>query len=162
MVYEAASSIAVYSRDTTTELLTFANTAYSLLPSGFSDATRAYSANEVLSSEPASNPNSPVDLITATRSLISTSTGYVSAFSLNSVSGAIAEQLILLPTPASGVSANAASPALFNEDYVAITDSGGNYFEMWRIVASGNGTTTASAVARLDFDGNAANIVWYI
>ena len=92
---------------------------------------------------------------------MSTSTGYVSAFSLNSVSGAITEQLLFLPTPASGGSANATSPALFHEDYVAITDSGSNSFEMWRIVAGRNGTTTASALARLDFDGDAANIVWY-
>ena len=56
VVYDAASSIAVYSRDTTTELLTYTNTAYSLLPSGFSNATIAYLADEVLLSEPAPTP----------------------------------------------------------------------------------------------------------
>jgi carboxy-cis,cis-muconate cyclase len=34
IVYEAASTIAIYSRDTATGLLTFTNTTYSLLPSG--------------------------------------------------------------------------------------------------------------------------------
>lgn len=39
VVYEAASTVAVYSRDNTTGLLTFTNTTYSLLPDGKSTAT---------------------------------------------------------------------------------------------------------------------------
>lgn len=160
-VYEAASSIAAYSRDTTTGELTF-NTTYSLLPSSFTN-TSSYWAGEVLFSHPASNSTSsksPQYLLAATRSRTTSIPGYVSAFALDATTGAITEQLFLLPTTASGGSANAVSPAGFSEDYFAIADSGSDFIEMWKIEASGNGTT-AGVVAHLDTASGPANVVWY-
>lgn len=162
VVYEAASSIAIYSRDSVTGELTFTNTTFSLLPSGFTNSS-SYWADEVLFSLPGSNSSvsdSPKYLLAATRSRTTSQSGYVSAFALDSLSGAITEQLFLLPTTASGGSANAVSPAEFDEDYFAITDSGSNFIEMWKIEETVNGTT-ASAVAHLDTASGPANVVWY-
>ncbi|KAF9881539.1 carboxy-cis, cis-muconate cyclase [Colletotrichum karsti] len=161
VVYEAASSIASYERDTTTGELTFTNTTYSLLPSGYTNSS-SYWADEVLFSIPSSNASAtaPKYLIAATRSRTVGIPGYVSAFSLDSSTGAIVEQLFLLPTTNSGGSANAVSPAPFNEEYFAITDSGSNFLEVWKIDASGS-ATTASAVAHLDLASGPANVVWY-
>ena len=49
------------------------------------------------------------------------------------------------------------SPALFGEEYFAITDSGANFVEVWKIEREGMG---ASAVARLGFESGTANVVW--
>jgi carboxy-cis,cis-muconate cyclase len=127
VVYEAASSIAVYNRDPITRDLSFSNTAYHLLPSGFTNATSSYRADKVVFSKPAkrsSSENSPSYLLAETRSRTTSLPGYVSAFALDPATGAIAEQLFLLPTTSSGGSANAVSPADFSEDYFAIIDSG--------------------------------------
>lgn len=162
VVYEAANSIAVYSRDPTTGELTFSDTTYSLLPSGFTNLS-SYWADEVLFSKPAKNSssaNSPTYLLAATRSRTTSLPGYVSAFALDVATGAITEQLFLLPTTASGGSANAVSPAEFSEDFFAITDSGSNFIEMWKIDATSEGTT-ATAVAHLDIPNGPANVVWY-
>ncbi|GKT59536.1 hypothetical protein ColTof3_06875 [Colletotrichum tofieldiae] len=163
VVYEEANSIASYKRDTTTGKLTFTNTTYSLLPSGYTN-TSSYWADEVLFSIPVSNSNTsataPKYLIAATRSRTVGVPGYVSAFSLNSTSGAIIEQLFLVPTTNSGGSANAVSPAKFSEDYFAITDSGSNFLEVWKIGANGL-SVTASAVAHLKLASGPANVVWY-
>ncbi|KAK9419183.1 putative Lactonase, 7-bladed beta-propeller-domain-containing protein [Seiridium unicorne] len=160
-VYEAASSVAAYKRDETTGELTFTNTTYSLLPTGFTNSS-SYWADEVLISIPSSNSSalSPKYLLAATRSRTTGVPGYVSAFSLDSESGAITEQLFLTPTTNSGGSANAVSPAPFNEDYFAITDSGSNFLEMWKIDTSGE-ETTAAPVAHLGLASGPANIVWY-
>ncbi|KAF6787631.1 hypothetical protein CSOJ01_15176 [Colletotrichum sojae] len=161
VVYEEANSIASYKRDTATGELTFTNTTYSLLPSGFTN-TSSYWADEVLFSIPSSNASAiaPKYLIAATRSRTTGIPGYVSAFSLDAASGAIVEQLFLVPTTNSGGSANAVSPAKFSEDYFAITDSGSNFLEVWKIDAAGT-STTASAVAHLDLASGPANVVWY-
>ncbi|TDZ99676.1 Carboxy-cis,cis-muconate cyclase [Colletotrichum sidae] len=161
VVYEEANSIASYKRDTITGKLTFTNTTYSLLPAGFTNSS-SYWADEVLFSVPSSNAAaaSPKYLIAATRSRTKGIPGYVSAFSLNSTTGAVVEQLFLIPTTNSGGSANAVSPAKFSEDYFAITDSGSNFLEVWKIDAAG-ASTTASAVAHLDLDSGPANVVWY-
>jgi carboxy-cis,cis-muconate cyclase len=161
VVYEAASSIAVYSRDTNTGELTFTNTTYPLLPSGYTNSS-SYWADEVLFSIPSGNSSkmSPKYLVAATRSRTTSIPGYVSVFALDATSGAITQQLFLLPTTASGGSANAVSPAPFNEDYFAITDSGSNFIEMWKIDAAGD-VTTASAVAHLKTESGPANVVWY-
>jgi carboxy-cis,cis-muconate cyclase len=163
VVYEGVSTIAVYSRDPISGELTFTNTTYPLLPSGYTNATSSYWADEVLFSKPAKNSttvNSPTYLLAATRSRTTSIPGYVSAFALDVNTGAITEQLFLLPTTASGGSANAISPAEFSEDYFAITDSGSNFIEMWKIVASSEGTTAIS-VAHLATVNGPANVVWY-
>ncbi|CAN9358995.1 unnamed protein product [Alternaria alternata] len=169
-IYEEANSLAVYKRDNKTGLLTDEKTTYSLLPAGFTN-TSSYWADEVKFSLPTSNSTNtttssltnfitsaqPKYLITGTRSRSTNATGYVSAFALDASTGAITSQLFLLPTTASGGSANAVSPALFGEEYFAITDSGANFVEVWKIEREGVG---ASAVARLGFESGPANVVW--
>ncbi|KAH6661164.1 Lactonase, 7-bladed beta-propeller-domain-containing protein [Truncatella angustata] len=161
VVYEAGNSIAAYERDSDSGELTFTNKTYSLLPAGYTNSS-SYWADEVLLSIPSSNGSalSPKYLIAATRSRTVGVPGYVSAFALDSDSGAITEQLFLLPTTNSGGSANAVSPAPFSEDYFAITDSGSNFLEVWKIDASGD-VTTAAAVAHLGLASGPANAVWY-
>ncbi|KAK7187725.1 hypothetical protein PSPO01_06459 [Paraphaeosphaeria sporulosa] len=158
VVYEAANEVAVYARDEATGLLRDTNATYALLPEGFTN-TSSYWADEVMFSVPpsASSSSSPKYLIASTRSRTSTSPGYVSAFALSST-GAITEQLFLLPTTASGGGANAVAPASFSEEYFAITDSAANFIEVWKI---DNGGKTAAAVAQLGgFSGGPANVVW--
>ncbi|KAK6220166.1 hypothetical protein QIS74_05668 [Colletotrichum tabaci] len=161
VVYEEANSIASYKRDTTTGKLTFTNTTYSLLPSGYTN-TSSYWADEVLFSVPSGNASAtaPKYLLAATRSRTVGVPGYVSAFALDAASGAVTEQLFLLPTTNSGGSANAVSPAPFSEDYFAITDSGSNFLEVWKIDAA-SASVTASAVAHLGLASGPANVVWY-
>jgi carboxy-cis,cis-muconate cyclase len=125
---------------------------------GFTNSS-SYWADEVLLSIPSSNSSSssPKYLLAATRSRTTGVPGYVSAFALDSTTGAITSQLFLVPTTNSGGSANAVSPAPFgNEQYFAITDSGSNFVEMWKIDG-----TSASAVAHLGLDSGPANVVWY-
>lgn len=100
--------------------------------------------------------SSPKYLIAATRSRTTTIPGYVSAFALDTDTGAITSQIFLLETTGSGGSANAVSPAKFSEEFFAITDSGSNFIEVWEIDG-----TTASAVAHLDLENGPANAVWY-
>lgn len=107
-----------------------------------------------------SSATSPKYLLAATRSRTTDIPGYVSAFALDSKTGAITEQLFLTPTTNSGGSANAVSPAPFSEDYFAITDSGSNFIEMWKIDASGE-ETAAAPVAYLYLESGPANVVWY-
>ncbi|KAI1859034.1 hypothetical protein JX265_010511 [Neoarthrinium moseri] len=180
VVYEAGNSVAVYSRSACTGKLTFTNTTYSLLPSGkrhpsnplnYRDRTWAdlgwtigftnsssYWADEVLFSVPSNNSSaaSPKYLLAATRSRTVGVPGYVSAFALDADTGAITEQLFLTPTTNSGGSANAVSPAAFAEDYFAITDSGSNFVEVWKIEGA-----DATAVAHVDLATGPANVVWY-
>ncbi|KAI0014100.1 3-carboxy-cis,cis-mucoante lactonizing enzyme [Xylariaceae sp. FL0662B] len=159
VVYEAANTIVPYSRNTETGELTSTNTSYPLLPLGFTN-TSSYWADEVLFSLPSNYNTSPKYLLAATRSRTVDVPGYLSAFALDGASGAITEQLFLLPTTNSGGAANAISPAKFSEDYFAITDSGSNFIEVWKIDESETGTT-ASAVAHLDIAEGPANVVWY-
>ncbi|KAK7415950.1 hypothetical protein QQX98_005523 [Neonectria punicea] len=154
VVYEEGNSIATYKRDTGTGKLKFQNETYSLLPSGFTNSS-SYWADEVLFSIPAEG-SSPKYLIAATRSRTTGISGYVSAFSLATESGGIEEQLFLLPTTNSGGSANAVSPALFSENYFAITDSGSNFIEVWTIDGK-----DASVIAHLNLENGPANAVWY-
>ncbi|RBQ66863.1 hypothetical protein FVER14953_13026 [Fusarium verticillioides] len=154
VVYEEANSIAAYKRDTKTGKLEFRNETYSLLPSGFTNSS-SYWADEVLLSAPAEG-SSPKYLLAATRSRKTGVPGYVSAFSLDAKTGGIKEQLFLQQTTNSGGSANAVSPASFSEDFFAITDSGSNFIEVWKIKGK-----SASAVAHLDLESGPANAVWY-
>lgn len=103
-----------------------------------------------------SNDTSPQYLIAATRSRTATLTGYVSAFALDAETGAITEQLFLLPTTASGGSANSVTPAGFSEDFFAITDSSANTVEVWKIDGS-----SAASVAQISLYSGPANVVWY-
>lgn len=137
---------------------------------GFTN-TSSYWADEVKFSLPTSNSTTttsssltnsnahaqPKYLVTGTRSRSTNSTGYVSAFALDASTGAITSQLFLLPTTASGGSANAVSPAPFGEEYFAITDSGANFVEVWKIDSEGTG---AIAVAHLGLGSGPANVVW--
>jgi hypothetical protein len=84
----------------------------------------------------------------------------VTAFSLDDT-GAISQQLFLTPTTGSGGAANSVSPAPFDEDYFAITDSGSDFVEVWKINATSTDNVTVSPVAHLDLDNGPANIVWY-
>ncbi|KAJ3546714.1 hypothetical protein NM208_g1866 [Fusarium decemcellulare] len=154
VVYEEANSIASYKRNVETGKLSLLNGTYSLLPDGFTN-TSSYWADEVLFSTPAEG-SSPKYLIAATRSRTTGIPGYVSAFSLDEKTGSITKQLFLLPTTNSGGSANAVSPAPFSEEYFAITDSGSNFIEMWRIQDG-----EASVVAHLDLEAGPANVVWF-
>ncbi|KAF1929970.1 3-carboxy-cis,cis-mucoante lactonizing enzyme [Didymella exigua CBS 183.55] len=158
VVYEEANSLAVYKRDNATGLLTDMNTTYSLLPSGYTN-TSNYWADEAKFSIPVFNSStaSPKYLITGTRSRSTSSPGYISAFALDASTGAITEQLFITPSTASGGSANAVSPAPFSEEYFAITDSGSNFVEMWRIA---DDATSAAAVAHLGLSAGPANVVW--
>ncbi|KAF5568022.1 hypothetical protein FPHYL_2956 [Fusarium phyllophilum] len=153
-VYEEANSIAAYKRDTKTGKLDFHNETYGLLPSGFTNSS-SYWADEVLLSTPAEG-SSPKYLLAATRSRKTGVPGYVSAFSLDAKTGRIEEQLFLQKTTNSGGSANAVSPASFSEVLFAITDSGSNFVEVWKIKGK-----SASAVAHLDLENGPANAVWY-
>ena len=107
---------------------------------------------------PSNDATSPKYLITGTRSRSTNATGYISAFALDSSTGGILEQLFLLPTTASGGSANAVAPAPFSEQYFAITDSGANFIEMWKISDDGK---EAEAVAHLGLENGPANVVWH-
>ncbi|KAL1597874.1 hypothetical protein SLS60_008361 [Paraconiothyrium brasiliense] len=158
VIYEEANALAVYARDNETGLLTAKNTTYSLLPAGFTN-TSSYWADEVKFSIPASNASttSPKYLVTGTRSRTTALPGYVSAFALDAATGGITEQLFLLPTTASGGSANAVAPAPFGEEYFAITDSGSNFVEVWKIDEDGKG---AASVAHLGLGAGPANVVW--
>lgn len=175
VVYEAASSIAVYSRDNSTGMLTFTNTTYSLLPDGkishilarfclnFLSLTRhtgytnssSYWADEVIFST--KNSTSPKYLYAATRSRTTDIPGYVSAFSLDADTGAITEQLFLLPTTNSGGSSNSVGPSGFSEEYFTIPDSGSNFLEVWKMA---DDATSAAAVAHIDLENGPANAVW--
>ncbi|KAJ4286851.1 hypothetical protein N0V90_013104 [Kalmusia sp. IMI 367209] len=158
VVYEEANSLAVYARDNESGLLTDMNSTYSLLPAGFTN-TSSYWADEALFSIPSTNSSSlsPKYIITGTRSRSTSALGYVSVFALDATSGVITEQLFLGPTTASGGSANAVAPALFSEQYFAITDSGSNFVEVWKINEDGK---SAAAVAHLSLGIGPANVVW--
>ncbi|KAE8378530.1 hypothetical protein BDV26DRAFT_281056 [Aspergillus bertholletiae] len=155
VVFEEANELAVYSRDTSTGKLTFTNTTYPLIPSSYTN-TSSYWSDEVAFS--VSSSASPKYLLASARSRSTSSPGYVAAFSLDATTGAIQEQLFLTQTTGSGGSANSVSPALFSEDYFAITDSGSNFIEIWQLSTDGN---VAAVAAHLDLDNGPANVVWY-
>lgn len=130
---------------------------------GFTNSS-SYWADEALFSIPTTSSNSsssssssPKYLLAATRSRTVGIPGYVSAFALDSTTGAITSQLFLLETTNSGGSANAVSPAPFgDEQYFAITDSSSNFVEVWKM-----DDTTAAVAAHLDLQSGPANVVWY-
>lgn len=100
--------------------------------------------------------DSPKYLFAATRSRTSTLPGYVSAFSLDADTGAITEQLFLVPTTGSGGSSNSVGPTTFSEEYFTIPDATANFVEMWKITSDG---TDAEVVAHVDLDLGPANVV---
>ncbi|KAF5587005.1 carboxy-cis cis-muconate cyclase [Fusarium subglutinans] len=144
VVYEEANSIAAYKRDTKTGKLEFRNETFT--------NSSSYWADEVLLFTSAEG-SSPKYLLAATRSRKTGVPGYVSAFSLDAKTGGIKEQMFLQETTNSGGSANAVSPASFSEDFFAITDSGSNFIEIWKIKDK-----SASAVAHLDLENGPANV----
>jgi carboxy-cis,cis-muconate cyclase len=157
VVFEALSSIGVYSRDATTGELTYTNTTYPLLPTGYTN-TSSYWADEVMFS--VNSSGTPSYMYAATRSRTTTIPGYVSAFSLDLDTGAIKEQLFLTETTASGGSANSVTSAPFAEEYFAITDSAANSVEVWMISVEGT-TGSGKVVAHLDLDAGPSDVVWF-
>ncbi|KAF8847988.1 3-carboxy-cis,cis-mucoante lactonizing enzyme [Acephala macrosclerotiorum] len=158
VVFEEGNAIGVYSRDTTTGELTYTNTSYSLLPSTYSN-TSSYWADEVQFS--VNTNGTPSYMYAATRSRTTTIPGYVSAFSLDTSTGAIVEQLFVTETTGSGGSANSVTAAPFGEEYFAITDSGSNFVEVWMITANGTSSATGKAVAHLDLASGPSDVVWF-
>lgn len=118
--------------------------------------TSSYWADEVAFSTFEGNSGVPKYLLASTRSRNTTEKGYVTVFTLDPESGSIEEKLLQLPTTGSGGNANSVSPASFSEDYFAITDSGSDFVEIWKIK-----NRTAEAVAHLDLSVGPANVVWY-
>ncbi|KAH9906237.1 Lactonase, 7-bladed beta-propeller-domain-containing protein [Xylariomycetidae sp. FL2044] len=158
VAFESGNAIGVYARDTTTGLLTYTNTSWPMIPEGSNSSS--YWVDEVVVSH-ATTTSSPKYLIASTRSNVADEPGYVSAFSLDAETGAIAEQLFLVPTTSSGGNANAVTGARFSEEYFAITnndlnvDSGTNFVEVWKIDGD-----SAAAVAHLDVYAQPANVAW--
>ncbi|KAL4947991.1 hypothetical protein BDW69DRAFT_102971 [Aspergillus filifer] len=155
VVLETSNEVAVFNRDLISGRLSATNTTFSLLPSGFSSPA-TYWADEVIFSV-AREGSYPKYLFASTRALNSTFQGFVTAFSLDSDTGAIKDRLFLLPTTGSGGGSNAVSPAIFSEEYFAIADAGDNFVEVWKLHESG---TMASVVAHLDIDESPSNLVW--
>lgn len=116
----------------------------------------SYWADEILVSS--TTTSSPKYLYAATRSRTTNVPGYVSAFALDADTGAITEQLFLLPTTNSGGSSNSVGPAGFSEEYFTMPDSGSNFIEVWKMTANASG---ADVVAHLDMATGPANAVWY-
>ncbi|KAG4421100.1 hypothetical protein IFR04_005743 [Cadophora malorum] len=157
VVFEASSEIGVYYRDNNTGELTYTNTTYPLLPTGFTNSS-SYWADEVMFS--VTSTGSPKYMYAATRSRNTTIPGYVSAFSIDADTGAIISQLFLTETTNSGGSANSVTSAPFAEEYFAITDSASNHVEVWKITANGTTTGTGEAVAHLDLATGPSDVVW--
>ena len=99
----------------------------------------------------------PKYLFATARSRSSTVPGYVTAFSLDSVTGAIKDQLFLTRTTGSGGASNSISPAIFSEQYFAIADAESNFVEVWKL---DDNETAASVAAHLDTEDSPANLVW--
>lgn len=102
----------------------------------------------------------PKYLFASTRSRTVGIPGYISAFSLNAITGAIETQLFLRETTNSGGSSNAVSPAGFSEEFFAIVDASSNFVEVWKMLDEGSG---AEVVSHLDLSGGSlpANVVWF-
>jgi carboxy-cis,cis-muconate cyclase len=118
--------------------------------------TSLYWSDEVMFSVPKEG-DYPKYLFATARSRTSTDPGFVTAFSLDSTTGAIKERLFLTPTTGSGGAANAISPATFSEQYFAITDAENNFIEVWKL---DDNETSVSVVAHLDTEDSPANLVW--
>lgn len=102
-----------------------------------------------------SSAGTPAYMYAATRSRTTTIPGYVSAFSIDDT-GAIVEQLFLTETTGSGGSSNSVTSAPFGEEYFAITDSGSNFVEVWKV----NGSF-GEPVAHLDLAAGPSDVVWF-
>ncbi|KAL1856761.1 hypothetical protein Plec18167_009629 [Paecilomyces lecythidis] len=157
VVFEEANQLGVYARELSSGKLTYTNTTYPLIPSGYTNSSLYWSDEVAFSFTKSDNPKY---LLASARSRTTSAVGYVTAFSLGDT-GAISKQLFLSPTTGSGGAANSVSPASFDEDYFAITDSGSNFVEVWKINATAKAGVTAGPVAHLDLDNGPANIVWY-
>lgn len=81
----------------------------------------------------------------------------MTAFSLDDVTGAVKEQLFLIPTTGSGGGSNAVAPAIFSEEHFVIADAQENFVEVWKIEED---AATAVVIAHLDIDDSPANVVW--
>ncbi|KAI9934543.1 hypothetical protein ASPWEDRAFT_117557 [Aspergillus wentii DTO 134E9] len=154
VLLESGNEVAVYSRDSQTGKITNTNTTFSTIPSGYTN-TSSYWSGEIMFSFPQEG-ESPKYLTASARSRESSSPGFVTAFSLDSTTGAIQKQLFLTPTTSYGGASNAISPAIFSEEYFAIADAGDNFVEVWKM-----NEESASVVAHLDMDYSPANLVWY-
>lgn len=98
--------------------------------------------------------------------------GYLSAFRLDD-RGAVEEPLFIVPTTTRGSTTNSVSPAPWSDEFVAMTDYGTGYVQIWKmVIGSGGGAggdskakanDTATPVARVDIadGGCCANVLWY-
>jgi len=120
--------------------------------------TSSYWADEVQFS--VNSSGTPSYMYAATRSKTTTIPGYVSAFSIDTETGAIKEQLFLTETTGSGGSANSVTAAPFGEEYFAITDSGSSFVEIWQITVDGT-SGTGKAIAHLDLDSGPSDVVFF-
>ncbi|OCL01207.1 putative carboxy-cis,cis-muconate cyclase, partial [Glonium stellatum] len=96
------------------------------------------------------------------RARSSNATGYLTAFSLDPSSGAIIEQILMVPTSSVGGSANSVAAAFFSDQFVALTDYPTGYVEIWQMNNAAS-KFTAKPIARVDIKdgGCCANAVWY-
>ena len=116
--------------------------------------TSSYWADEVQFS--VNSAGTPSYMYAATRSRTTSIPGYISAFAIDTETGAIVEQLFLTETTGSGGSANSVTSAPFGEEYFAITDSGSNFVEVWMVT-----NATGKAVAHLDLSAGPSDVVWF-
>jgi carboxy-cis,cis-muconate cyclase len=111
---------------------------------------------------PSESSASPRYLLASTRSRTTGISGYVSAFSLDADTGAVSEQLFLLPTTNSGGVSNAVAPAPWGDErYFGLPDSVSNFVEIWRIDDNDTDAVTAAPVVHLDLSEGPANMIWY-
>jgi carboxy-cis,cis-muconate cyclase len=89
-------------------------------------------------------------------------TGYISCFELNDA-GAIQKKLFTVPTTVLNGNAVAVAPAFFDDQFIALADTG--YVQIWQMK---NGTgryanSTATPIAKVDINdgGCCANALWY-
>lgn len=156
-ILEADNSLASYHISNTTGIPIFTNVTWPLIPRGFPSVD--YWSDEVAMSFSGSY------LWATSRAHNINQTGFITVFSL-APDGEILEQLFLTPTTSSGGTANAVTPADFNDRWAALTDSSIGFVEIWRLADDGS---KAEVVAHLKVgnpvapgqNGCCANAVWY-
>ena len=94
-------------------------------------------------------------------------TGFISAFLLGD-DGRILRRMFRIPTTTINRLANAISPAFWSDEYVAMTDFGEGYVQVFRMedareTRDGVVYSSARPVAKVDIPdgGCCANVIWY-
>ena len=93
--------------------------------------------------------------------------GYLSCFLLD-VDGSVAKKMFTVPTSSISGAPVSITPASWDEEWLAVTDSVSGYVQMWRMKGgkqtdAGVDYSTAEPMARVDiFDGGCcSNALWY-